>query len=323
MNATFMNTYLVTGGAGFIGSHVVHELVARGDRVRIIDDLSSGFKENLGDALASLEFVNADIREIDRIRPVFDGVDYVIHLAARSSVARSIEDPVTSTAVNIGGTVNVLVAARDARVKRVVFADSAAVYGDNPELPRVESQQPQPLSPYALTKLTGEYYCRIFNNVFGLEAVPLRFFNIFGPRQNPHSPYTGVLSKFIMAYLRGETPVIFGDGEQSRDFTYVGNVVDAVLAACTAPQAPGRAINVGVGASFTLNETVALLNRIFGREVVPRYAAERPGDVRHSRADVTLAKQVLGYHPRVTFEEGLRQTVEWYRSALVAQVAAP
>ena len=318
-----MNTYLVTGGAGFIGSHVVHELVARGERVRIIDDLSSGFKENLGDRLARVEFVDADIREPDCIRPVFDGVDYVIHLAARSSVALSIEDPVTSTAVNIGGTVNVLVAARDARVKRVVFADSAAVYGDNPELPRVESQQPQPLSPYALTKLTGEYYCRIFNNVFGLEAVPLRFFNIFGPRQNPHSPYTGVLSKFIVAYLRGETPVIFGDGEQSRDFTYVANVVDAVLAACTAPQAPGRAINVGVGASFTLNETITLLNRIFKREVVPRYSAERPGDVRHSRADVTLARQVLGYHPRVTFEEGLRQTVEWYRSALVAQVAAP
>jgi nucleoside-diphosphate-sugar epimerase len=318
-----MDTYLVTGGAGFIGSHVVHELLARGEPVRIIDDLSSGFKENLGDRLAHVEFVDADIRQLDRIRPVFDGVDYVIHLAARSSVALSIEDPVTSSAVNIGGTVNVLVAARDARAKRVVFADSAAVYGDNPELPRVESQEPQPLSPYALTKLTGEYYCRIFNNVFGLQAVPLRFFNIFGPRQNPHSTYTGVLSKFIVAYLSGETPVIFGDGEQSRDFTYVANVVDAVLRACTAAEAPGRAINVGVGASFTLNETITLLNRIFGRVVVPRYAAERPGDVRHSRADVTLAQQVLGYRPKVTFEEGLRQTVNWYRSALVAQVAAP
>lgn len=318
-----MAIYLVTGGAGFIGSHVVHELLARGERVRVIDDLSSGFKDNLGEALAELEFVNADIRQLDRIRPLFEGVDYVIHLAARSSVALSIDDPVTSTEVNIGGTVNVLVAARDARVKRVVFAGSAAVYGDSPELPRMESQQPQPLSPYALTKLTGEYYCRIFNDVFGLQAVPLRFFNIFGPRQNPHSPYTGVLSKFIVAYLRGETPVIFGDGEQSRDFTYVANVVDAVLRACTAVEAPGRAINVGVGASFTLNETISLLNRIFGCEVVPRYTAERPGDVRHSQADVTLAQQVLGYHPKVTFEAGLRQTVEWYRSALVAQVAAP
>jgi nucleoside-diphosphate-sugar epimerase len=312
----------VTGGAGFIGSHVVHELLARGERVRVLDDLSSGSKENLEGALAHLEFVNADIRELERIRPVFEGIDYVIHLAARSSVALSIDDPVTSTEVNIGGTVNVLVAARDARAKRLVFAGSAAIYGDNPELPRVESQQPQPLSPYALTKLTGEYYCRIFGNVFGFEAVPLCFFNIFGPRQDPHSPYTGVLSKFIVAYLTGETPVIFGDGEQSRDFTYVANVVDAVLRACTAAEAPGRAINVGVGASFTLNQTITVLNRIFGRAVVPQYTNERPGDVRHSRAGVTLARQVLGYQPKVAFEEGLRQTVEWYRSALAASVGA-
>lgn len=317
-----MATYLVTGGAGFIGSHVVHELLARGERVRVLDDLSSGFKENLEGGLAHLEFVKADIRELERIRPVFEGVDYVIHLAARSSVVLSIEDPITSTEVNIGGTVNVLVAARDARAKRLVFAGSAAVYGDSLEMPRVESQQPQPLSPYALSKLTGEYYCRIFGSVFGFEAVPLRFFNIFGPRQNPHSPYTGVLSKFIVAYLRNETPVIFGDGEQSRDFTYVANVVDAVLRACTAAEAPGRAINVGVGASFTLNQTITLLNRIFGRDVVARYAAERAGDVRHSRADVTLANQVLGYQPKVTFEEGLRQTVEWYRRALAASVGA-
>jgi nucleoside-diphosphate-sugar epimerase len=316
----FMAIYLVTGGAGFIGSHVVQELLARGERVRVLDDLSSGSMENLEGGLSPLEFVNADIRDLERIRPIFEGADYVIHLAARSSVALSIDDPVTSTAVNIGGTVNVLVAARDARAKRVVFAGSAAVYGDNPELPRVESQRPQPLSPYALTKLTGEYYCLIFGKVFGLEAVPLRFFNIFGPRQNPHSPYTGVLSKFIVAYLRGETPVIFGDGEQSRDFTYVANVVDAVLRACTATEAPGVAINVGVGASFTLNQTISLLNRIFGRDVVPRYTNERPGDARHSRADVTLANQALGYLPKVTFEEGLRQTVEWYRSALAAEV---
>jgi nucleoside-diphosphate-sugar epimerase len=317
-----MATYLVTGGAGFIGSHVVDELLRRGERVRVLDDLSSGFRENLEPGLQHLDFTEADIREPSRIRPAFEEVDYVIHLAARSSVAQSIDDPVTSTDVNIGGTVNVLLAARDARAKRVVFAGSAAVYGDNPELPRVESQQPQPLSPYALTKLTGEYYCRVFGSVFGLEAVPLRFFNIFGPRQNPHSPYTGVLSKFIGAYLTGETPVIFGDGEQSRDFTYVANVVDAVLAACTAAEAPGRAINVGVGESFTLNETITLLNGIFGRDVVPRYTAERAGDVRHSRADISLAGQVLGYRPRVTFEQGLRQTVEWYRSALATQAGA-
>jgi len=314
-----MSLYLITGGAGFIGSHIAHELLARGERVRVVDDLSSGSLANLEGALDRVEFIQADIREMDRIRPAFEGADYVIHLAARSSVAFSIEDPATSTAVNIGGTVNVLVAARDARVQRAVFADSAAVYGDSPALPRVETQEPQPLSPYALAKLTGEYFCRIFTNVFSLEAVPLRFFNIFGPRQNPHSPYTGVLSKFMVAYLRGETPVIFGDGEQSRDFTYVANVVDAVLRACTAPEAPGRAINVGVGVSYTLNQTIALLNRIFGREVTPRYAPPRPGDVRHSRADVSLARQLLGYEPKVSFEEGLRRTVEWYRSALAAE----
>jgi nucleoside-diphosphate-sugar epimerase len=316
-----MSTYIVTGGAGFIGSHLVHELLARGERVRVIDDLSSGRLENLEGAFDRLQFANADIRDLDRIRPLFKGADYVVHLAALSSVALSIEDPVTSTAVNIGGTVSVLVAARDARVKRVVFADSAAVYGDNPTLPRVESQPPQPLSPYALTKLTGEHFCRIFTDVFGLEAVPLRFFNIFGPRQNPHSSYTGVLSKFILAYLTGETPVIFGDGEQSRDFTYVANVVDAVMRACTAAQGPGRAINVGTGASFTLNQTISLLNRIFGREIEPRYAPPRLGDVRHSRADVALARELLGYEPKIGFEEGLRLTVDWYRSALAAEAA--
>ncbi|HEV2380279.1 MAG TPA: SDR family oxidoreductase [Terriglobia bacterium] len=316
-----MSTYIVTGGAGFIGSHLVREILARGASVLVIDDLSSGSLENLEGVFDRVQFANADIRDLDRIRPLFESVQYVIHLAARSSVALSIEDPVTSTAVNIGGTVNVLMAARDARVKRVVFADSAAVYGDSPVMPRVESQQPQPLSPYALTKLTGEYFCRIFTDVFGLEAAPLRFFNIFGPRQNPRSPYTGVLSKFIVAYLTGDTPVIFGDGEQSRDFTYVANVVDAVLRACSAPEAPGRAINVGVGASFTLNQTIGLLNRIFGREVKPHYAPPRPGDVLHSRADVTLARQLLGYEPKVSFEEGLRMTVDWCRSALAAEEA--
>jgi UDP-glucose 4-epimerase len=317
-----MSIYLVTGGAGFIGSHVVEELLARGESVRVLDDLSSGSKQNLAAVLDRVEFAEADIRELDRIRPLFAGVDYAIHLAARSSVVLSIEDPVTSTAVNIGGTVNVLVAARDAGVRRVVFADSAAVYGDNPELPRMETQAPNPLSPYALTKLTGEYYCRIFTEVFHLEAVPLRFFNIFGPRQDPHSPYTGVLSKFIVAYLENQTPVIFGDGEQSRDFTYVANVVDAILRACTAPGAAGQAINVGVGASFTLNRVIALLNRIFETKVEPRYEAPRAGDVRHSLADVSRARQLLDYEPLVTFEEGLRRTVAWYRSALGRKAGA-
>lgn len=302
---------------------MVEELLARGERVRVLDDLSTGCRQNLAGALDRIEFAEADIRDLARIRPLFEGADYVVHLAARSSVVLSIEDPVTSTEVNIGGTVNVLVAARDAHCKRAVFADSAAVYGDNPELPRVETQQPRPLSPYALTKLAGEYYCGIFTSVFGLQAVPLRFFNIFGPRQNPRSPYTGVLSKFIVAYLEGREPVIFGDGEQSRDFTYVANVVDAVLRACVAQGVAGQPINVGVGTSFTLNQVIAILNQIFGKDVRPRYDAPRAGDVRHSRADVTRARELLSYQPGVGFEEGLRRTVGWYRAALDGERGVP
>lgn len=315
-----MPTFLITGGAGFIGSHVVRELVERGERVRVLDDLSSGHLENLEGVLDAIEFVEGDIRALDRIRPCFEGADYVVHLAALSSVVRSLEDPVGANTVNVDGTLNVLVAARDAEARRLVFAASAAVYGDTPTLPRTESQQPQPLSPYALTKLTGEYYCGLFTRVFGLETVALRFFNIFGPRQDPQSPYTGVLSKFIQAYLSGETPVIFGDGEQSRDFTYVANVADAVLGACSAPEAAGQVINVGTGHSYTLNQTIALLNRIFGRQVTPRYAPPRLGDVRHSRADLARARRLLGYEPKVGVEAGLRRTVEWCRSRLAEGV---
>jgi nucleoside-diphosphate-sugar epimerase len=218
--------------------------------------------------------------------------------------------------VNVTGTLNVLLAARDAGVKRLVFAASAAAYGDNPTMPRVETLTPDPLSPYALAKVAGEYYCRVFTTIYGLETVALRFFNIFGPRQNPDSPYTGVLSKFIPAYERGNTPVIFGDGEQSRDFTYVDNVVDATLKACTAPGASGKVINVGVGRSYTLNQTITILNHIFGQNVEPRYGPPRPGDARHSLADISLARQVLGYEPLVSFEEGLRRTVEWFRAEI-------
>ncbi len=245
-----MALYLVTGGAGFIGSHMVEELVRRGESVRVLDNLSTGHEENLAAVRDKIDFRQADIRDLESIRPLFAGVDYVIHLAALASVARSMEDPVETTLVNLNGTLHVLLAARDAHVKRVVMAATAAAYGDDPALPRVETQMPQPLSPYALTKLADEYYGQIFNRYFGLEVVALRFFNIFGPRQDPKSPYTGVLSKFIVAYLRGTTPTIFGDGEQSRDFTYVANVVDATLRACQAPAAPGKVINVGTGKKF-------------------------------------------------------------------------
>jgi UDP-N-acetylglucosamine/UDP-N-acetyl-alpha-D-glucosaminouronate 4-epimerase len=316
-----MATYLVTGGAGFIGSHIVEELVRRGHAVRVYDNFSTGRHENLASVGEPIDLIEADIRDLEALRVALAGADGVIHLAALSSVAFSLADPVASNAVNVGGTVNVLVAARDAGVKRVVFAASAAVYGDSPEMPRVETQEPRPLSPYALTKFAGEHYCQIFTRVFGLETVALRYFNIFGPRQNPDSPYTGVLSKFITAYLRGQTPHIFGDGEQSRDFTHVSNVVDATLRASESPAASGRVINVGVGRSTTLNQTIALLNSIFGCEVRPQYEAERPGDVRESRADIRLARELLGYQPVIDFEAGLRQTVDWYREAL-AQPAA-
>ncbi len=311
-----MALYLVTGGAGFIGSHIVEELVQRGESVRVLDNLSTGHEENLAAVRGKIDFRQADIRDLESIRPLFAGVNYVIHLAAIASVVRSIEDPVETTLVNLNGTLHVLLAGRDAHVKRVVVAATAAAYGDDPALTRVETQMPQPLSPYALTKLAGEYYGQIFHRIFGLEVVALRFFNIFGPRQDPESAYTGVLSKFIVAFLRGNTPTIFGDGEQSRDFTYVANVVDATLRACRSPAAPGKVINVGTGRSSTLNQTIALLNAIFGLQVKPQYAPPREGDVRHSTADVSLALSTLGYEPLVSFEDGLRRTVTWLRTSL-------
>ncbi len=311
-----MALYLVTGGAGFIGSHLVEEIVRRGDSVRVLDDLSTGSKENLSGVLDKVDFHEGNICDAETLQRLFKGVDNVIHLAALSSVVRSVEDPVATTEVNLIGTLQVLLAAREAHVKRVVMAASGAAYGDNPVLPRVETQMPDPLSPYALVKLAGEYYGKIFNRLFGLEFVALRFFNVFGPRQNPKSPYTGVMSKFITAYLSGNTPTIFGDGEQSRDFVYVANIVDATLRACEKPGAVGKVINVGTGVGTTLNQTIKLLNHILGVEVQPQYGPPRLGDVKHSTADISLARAVLGYEPLVSFEEGLRRTVEWLRTEM-------
>ena len=311
-----MARYLITGGAGFIGSNMTDELLRRGEDVGVLDNLATGREENLAGVRDRISFHKTDFRNLDQVRPAFEGMDYVIHLGALPSVPRSISDPITSNAVNIDGTLNVLMAARDAKVKRVVFAASSSAYGDNPVLPRVETHEPRPLSPYALTKLTGEYYCRIFTQLYGLETVALRYFNIFGPRQNPDSPYTGVLSLFIAAYLRGQTPTIFGDGEQSRDFTYVDNAVDATLRACNAPAASGRVINVGAGDRNTLNNVIEKLNKIFGRSVTPKYGPARLGDVRESHADIRLAQELLGYRPLVTFEEGLQRTIEWNRASL-------
>ncbi len=309
-----MGLYLVTGGAGFIGSHLVEEIVRRGESVRVLDNLSTGSKENLSPVMAKVDFHEGDICDPEALGRVLKGVDHVIHLAAVSSVPGSIEDPVATTQVNLMGTLQVLLAARDAHVKRLILAATGAAYGDSPTLPVVETQMPQPRSPYALTKLAGEYYGQIFHRLFGVEFVALRYFNIFGPRQNPHSPYTGVLSKFIRAYLSGERPVIFGDGEQSRDFTYVANVVDATLRACLRPEAAGKVINVGTGIGSTLNQIIRFLNSILGVQVRPDYGPPRLGDVLHSTADISLARAILGYEPLVTLEDGLRRTVAWLRT---------
>jgi nucleoside-diphosphate-sugar epimerase len=304
--------YLVTGGAGFIGSNTVDELVRRGHDVVVLDDLSSGKIENLARVRARIEFMEQSITDLDRVREACRGVDYVIHLAARPSVPRSVKDPLETNQVNVDGTLKVLIAARDARVKRVVFAGSSSVYGETPTLPKREIMPPAPISPYGLTKLTGEMYGQVFQRVYGLEFVSLRYFNVFGPRQDPASPYSGVLSLFNAALLRGTRPTVNGDGEQSRDFTYVANAVQANLLACCASGAAGLAINVGTGNRYTLNQTLAFLEGITGRPALAKYAPPREGDIRDSQADITRARQVLGYNPRVSFKEGLSRTWEWF-----------
>ena len=307
-----MARYLVTGGAGFIGSNTVDELVRRGHEVVVLDDFSTGKLENLADVSAKIEIVKSSITDLDRLRKACSGVDYVVHLAARTSVPQSVTDPQDTNQINVSGMLNVLVAARDAKVKRVMFSGSTAVYGDTRTLPTKESDSPAPISPYGVSKLAGEMYGQVFQRNYGLEFVSLRYFNIFGPRQDPGSAYSGVLSLFNAALLNGTQPVVYGDGEQSRDFTYVANVVEANLLACEAPKAAGLAINIGTGKRHTLNQTLALLEKITGRPARAKYGASRGGDIRDSQADITRAKDVLGYDPRASFEEGLKLTWEWY-----------
>ena len=311
-----MAKYLVTGAAGFIGSSLVRALLDRGDEVRGIDNLSTGKRENLSEVLKHMDFRQVDILDLDATREACTGVDYVFHEAAIPSVPKSVLDPLGSNRANADGTLNVLVAARDAKVKRVVYAASSSAYGDTPTLPKHEAMNPNPISPYAVAKLTGEYYMISFYRCYGLETVSLRYFNIFGPRQDPSSPYSGVLAKFSMQMLRGEQPAIFGDGEQSRDFNYIDNAVSANLLACSAPAAEcaGRMFNVATGRRATLNETFELLKPLTGYTGTVKYAPERGGDIKHSLADITLAQKHLGYKPLVSFEEGLRRTVDWYRS---------
>jgi nucleoside-diphosphate-sugar epimerase len=308
-----MAIYLVTGGAGFIGSHLTEELERRGERVRVADSLITGHRRNLAH-LRTIEFVEGDLADLDAARTAVDGVDYVLHQAAIPSVPRSVTDPITSNRANIDATLNVLVAARDAGVRRVVYAGSSSAYGDMPTLPKREDMPTDPLSPYALQKLVGEQYLRLFTRLYGLETVTIRYFNVFGPRQDPSSAYSGVISLFATRMLEGRAPTIQGDGGQTRDFTYVANVVDGVLRACTAPRASGEVINVAVGGRISINELCARMASVLGSTVQPEYTPPRAGDVRDSQADITRAREILGYEPIVSFEEGLRRTLEWYKA---------
>ena len=308
-----MSHYLVTGGAGFIGSHMAEELVRRGERVRVVDSLITGTRANLAH-LPQVEFLQGDLADLEVAHQAVQGVDFVLHQAAIPSVPRSVEDPVTSNRANIDAALNVLVAARDAKVKRVVYAGSSSAYGDTPTLPKIETMPTAPLSPYALQKLVAEQYCQMFTQLYGLETVTTRYFNVFGPRQDPSSPYSGVISLFISAICEGRPPSIYGDGEQTRDFTYVANVVDGVLRACTAPQASGEVINVATGGRISLNHLFRTVREFLGASVEPIYGPARAGDVRDSQASIDKARRLLGYEPTVSFEQGLANTVTWYRT---------
>ena len=313
-----MSTYLITGVAGFIGSSLARAVLQQGDKVRGIDNFSTGKPENLKEILSQIDFREADILDLDALNKACRGVDYVLHQAAIPSVPKSVLDPLGSNRANVDGTVNVLVAARDAKVKRVVYAASSSAYGDTPTLPKHEEMVPHPLSPYAVAKLASEYYMTSFFRCYGLETVSLRYFNIFGPRQDPTSPYSGVLAKFITQMLRGEQPTIFGDGEQSRDFTYIDNAVSANLLACKAPgRVAGGVFNVATGRRVNLKETFQILKKLTGYQGDVKFGPERAGDVKHSLADISSAEKHLGYRPSVHFEEGLKKTVEWYRGNLV------
>ena len=307
-----MPSYLVTGGAGFIGSHLTEELIRRGERVRVADSLITGHRRNL-EHVSGVEFVEGDLADLAVSHRAVRGVDYVLHQAAIPSVPRSIDDPLTSNRANVDATLNVLVAARDAGVKRVIYAGSSSAYGNTPTLPKHEDMATRPLSPYALQKLVGEQYMQLFTQLYGLETVTIRYFNVFGPRQDPSSPYSGVISVFAKALLANTPPTIYGDGEQTRDFTYVSNVVDGVLRAVSAPAAPGQVINVATGSRISLNTLFANMRELIGSRVDAAYAPPRAGDVKDSQADITRARAVLAYEPVVAFEEGLRRTIEWYR----------
>ncbi|HYX40051.1 MAG TPA: SDR family oxidoreductase, partial [Pyrinomonadaceae bacterium] len=307
---------LVTGGAGFIGSHIAATLAARGARVRVIDDLSTGHLENIAELGGNVDFIRANLNDADALRHALADVELIFHEAAIPSVPRSVEQPRATHEACVEATFSLLLAARTAGVRRLIYAASSSAYGDQPTLPKVETMAPDPLSPYAVAKLVGEYYCQVFTRAYGLETISLRYFNVFGPRQDPSSPYSGVISRFVSALLSDEPPVIYGDGEQSRDFTYVSNAVEANLRAAETTRGIGQVINVANGARVTLNELLETLKRITGRtDAQAEYHAPRIGDVRHSLADITRARELLGYEPQVGLEAGLQKTIEWWQGS--------
>jgi nucleoside-diphosphate-sugar epimerase len=309
-------TVLITGGAGFIGSHIASAMLQSGARVRVLDDLSTGHRENIDEIGGGVDFIHGSVADEGLLAKVLDGVEVVFHEAAIPSVPRSVEAPRQSHIASVDGTFSLLLAARDKKVRRVVYAASSSAYGDQPTLPKSEQMLPDPLSPYAVAKLVGEYYCQVFTRVYGLETVSLRYFNVFGPRQDPGSQYSGVVSRFISALLSGEQPVIYGDGEQSRDFTYIENVVAANLSAAEAKDAAGKVINVANGERITLNQLLAELKELTGNhDVKVKYLEPRVGDVRHSLADISLARQLLNYESKVDLREGLQRTIDWWKSS--------
>ena len=309
-----MANFLVTGGGGFIGSHLVERLVKDGQAVRVLDDFSSGHRRNLAPFGDKVEIVEGDLRRPEDCRKACADIEVVLHQAAVPSVPRSVDDPQTSHDANVDGTFNLLLAARDAGCRRVVYAASSSAYGDQPELPKRETAKPEPLSPYAVHKLLGEYYCKVFYSCYGLETVALRYFNVFGPRQDPKSQYAAAIPAFVSAILKDEPPTIYGDGEQTRDFTYIDNVVHANLLAAKSTKGAGHALNVACGERVSVNQIIAEINKLLGKKVVPNYVAERAGDVKHSLADISLARELIGFEPLVSFDEGLRLAIDWYKA---------
>jgi UDP-glucose 4-epimerase len=307
-----MAHYLVTGGGGFIGSNIAQALIERGQAVRVLDNFSTGRRQNLSDLENKIELIEGDIRDRATAERAVEGIDYVLHQAALGSVPRSVQDPLAANEVNVNGTLNLLWAAKKARVKRFVMASSSSIYGNTPRLPKEESMLPNPLSPYAVSKLAAERYTLSFHAVYGLPTVALRYFNVFGPKQDPTSQYAAVIPRFITALMNGQSPVVYGDGEQSRDFTYIENVVQANLLACAAPEAPGHVMNIACGDRYSLNTLLLLLVEIMGKKARPVYETDRAGDVKHSMASIERAQRLLGFSPAINFKEGLKRTVAWF-----------